>query len=335
MSASPAARPPLPARLRRLARRHRPLAVYGAVMALATAFFVLGAVVDERTVTGAPAWLKPAKFGVSITVYVATILWMLAWLPLRSRAERRWVRAIGWILVATLALEIVAIAFQAARGVPSHFHVATPFDAAVWGVMAGAIGVLLAANLALAVLLLRRRFGTPSLRWSLRLGLAVSIVGMAQAYLMTWPTAQQMASWEAGAPVTLVGAHAVGVPDGGEGLPVLGWSREGGDLRVGHFVGLHALQGLPLIGLALRRRRRLDERGRTALVAVAGAGWLGATALVTWQALRGQPLLQPDALTLAVAAALALAVVAAAAAIASRSRRRTAPGGGAPRPAPV
>jgi hypothetical protein len=95
---------------------------------------------------------------------------------------------------------------------------------------------------------------------------------------------------------------------------------------VGHFVGLHALQGLPLIGLALRRRRHLDERGRTSLVGVAGAGWLGVTALVTWQALRGQPLLQPDALTLSVAAGLALVLATAAITIVARSRGRTRAG---------
>ncbi len=84
-----------------------------------------------------------------------------------------------------------------------------------------------------------------------------------------------------------------------------------GDLRVGHFVGLHALQVLPLVWAWLRLRPGLSQRRRTHLVTIAAAAYLGLTLLVTWQALRAQPLLQPDALTLAVLMALVGATAAA------------------------
>ena len=108
------------------------------------------------------------------------------------------------------------------------------------------------------------------------------------------------------------GAHSVGVEDGGPGLPVVGWSTVGGDLRIPHFVGLHALQVIPLIGWWLRRRNmtlRWGEGSRLALLWTAGLGYLGLLVLLTWQALRGQSIIAPDTITLMAVAGL-LAVVA-------------------------
>jgi hypothetical protein len=94
-------------------------------------------------------------------------------------------------------------------------------------------------------------------------------------------------------------------------MALTGWSTVGGDLRIPHFVGMHALQVLPILllvlgVLAVRIPALRDPAVRGRLVLVAGAGYTGLLALVTWQALRGQPLIHPDALTLT---ALAVVVV--------------------------
>ena len=94
-----------------------------------------------------------------------------------------------------------------------------------------------------------------------------------------------------------IGAHSVGVEDGGPGLPFVGWSTVGGDLRAAHFIGLHGMQVLPLLSLFLSRRRTLNQRQRITLTVGAGVAYLGWMALLTWQALRGQSVVAPDTLT--------------------------------------
>jgi hypothetical protein len=282
------------------ARRGHPglFATALAMAALTLALAVL-AVVDDRVLLGAPLWLKPLKFAVSFAAYSATLAWMLG--QLRERTMRR----TGWMIVVALAVEIVIIAGQAAVGRRSHFNTDTAFDANLYSVMGATVAVLWLATLAVALRFLREPGRDRAAGTAIRLGLPVALLGMAVGYLMVTN-----------------GAHAVGVADGGPGLPLVGWSTTGGDLRIAHFVGMHALQALPLLAAGLAAVRRLDEVTRVRLVQVAAAAWTGLTVLLTWQALRAQPLLAPDPTTLAAVAALALGTVAAAAGVLLVARRR-------------
>lgn len=274
--------------------------------------FILAALVDPRTITGAPAWIKPLKFAISAAIFSATFIWLLTFVDRTPRTDSpsedrqsypsrrvRWVAAFTGL---ALLVEIGLIAMQVMRGTTSHFNVSTPFDAAVFSAMGGLITGLSVATLLLAIWLIRRRLPDRAFAWSLRLGVLLAFAGMMVAFLMTMPTAAQLEAAQAGAGMPVAGAHSVGVADGGPGLPLLGWSTEGGDLRVAHFFGLHAMQVLPLIGGLLGlawARRRLSERQRLALVWTAGLAYFGLIALLTWQALRGQSIVAPDALTLA------------------------------------
>jgi hypothetical protein len=203
---------------------------------------------------------------------------------------------------------------QAARGTTSHFNLSTPLDTFLWMTMGGFIVIVWTMNLLLAIVLLFEPVPDRAFAWSLRLGLFVSLVGMAVGFFMVRPTPSQMADMTASHGPKIVGAHSVGVPDGGPGLPVVGWSTVGGDLRVAHFVGMHAMQLLPLFGWYVGRPRafaRLKEIHRLALVCTAGVAYLGLVLLLVWQALRGQSLIHPDFRTLAAGSALfALASVA-------------------------
>lgn len=306
----------LPASLRPVLSWHRPLLVFAAANAVLVVVAVVGLLADPRVLGGAPIWLKPLKFAVSFVLYGVVLAWMISLL----RRRPRWGYWLGVLIIVTGVAEMAVIVGQVVRGQQSHFNVTTTVDATLWYVMAVTIVLLWLATLGVAILLLRERIADPALAAGIRLGLGVALLGMLVGVLMGTPTADQRAALAAGE-TTVSGAHSVGVTDGGPGLALTGWSTTGGDLRVGHFVGMHAAQALPLLALALgalagRWTSLRDERVRVRVVAVGAATWLGLTLALTWQALRGQPLLAPDGLTLAVLAGLlAAAAIGAAAAL--------------------
>ena len=136
-----------------------------------------------------------------------------------------------------------------------------------------------------------------NLKLALALGSINTAVGMGLAYLMTWPTAAQLANYQG-----IAGAHAVGVSDGGPGLPFLGWSTVAGDLRVGHFFGLHSIQ---VAAILLALSLLMPIAFRIPLIAVGNITWLGFVGLVTWQSLRAEPFSSPSELTIISFVALA------------------------------
>jgi hypothetical protein len=247
----------------------RPLSV-AALLNLAALVVALAAIAfDPRLILGINPWIKPAKFFVSVAIYLGT----LAWLVTRIEGHRRAIGAIKWTAILTMAGENVLIALQSYRGTTSHFNIATAFDAAVFNAMGILIVLNTLAIIWLLVLFVRAPAPLPPAVLSgIRLGLLLFLIGGAEGAMM-------------------VGAesHAVGVPDGGPGLPFVNWSIEGGDLRAAHFVGLHALQVLPLLGWFLSRRNRNAGVATVRIVAVV---WGVFFAGLTWLAMSGQPVIR-------------------------------------------
>ena len=284
----------------------------GLVMIVTLIGTLIGIVVDHRVITGSPAWVKPAKFAISVGFYSFTLLWMLSFV----KGHKRLVGFIANTIAVGFLIEMVIIVGQVIRGTTSHFNFTTSLDGALYIIMAVFITIVWTMTLIVAILLLIQRMPNPVFAWSLRLGILLSLVGMAVAFLMTMPTTMQMTALHAGASLTYIGAHSVGVADGGPGLPFLGWSTVGGDLRIPHFVGLHALQVIPFVGwlLILLPSHMLRSGHKLALLFTFSVGYLGIIALLTWQALRAQSIIAPDVLTLEAFALLfastALAVIA-------------------------
>jgi hypothetical protein len=264
---------------------------------------IMGLVIDPRTtaILGTPTWVKTFKFSISTLLYGATLLWAITLVEGRARRiANSAANAVGWILV----LELVTLVIQGARARPMHFNYTTTFDLIIWQIMTIGIFTMLIAFIVLSINVWRGINTTPILAWAVRLGLIVTVLGLMQGMFMTGPNAAQLESLKSGAAASMIGAHTVGssslTPDNGPGLPLVGWSTVHGDLRIGHFVGIHALQLIPLLGIFLagRRERWLLEGHRIGLLLIAAISYLGLIGLFTWQALRGQSIIAPDAATI-------------------------------------
>jgi len=273
-----------------------------ALMLVVLAGAIVGLAVDSTVITGAPAWLKPAKFAASITIYTVTLAWIFTVIPAWTRTRR----VVGWLTAITMVLEMTIIAAQAWRGTTSHFNVGTVVDAVLFGVMGLAIVVQTFSTVAVAVALWRQRFDEPTLGWALRFGMSLTIIGALTGGLMTQPTPAQLESARAGARMTISGAHTVGAPDGGPGVIGTGWSTEHGDLRVPHFVGLHALQALILVAWLLGRTS-LQHLARVRLVFIAAFSYAALYVILLIQALRGISFVALDAATVTQLAAWGVA----------------------------
>ena len=298
---------------RRGAEVHRPLALLTVGSLGLLLVWLAWGLFDARLVAGVPVWVKPAKFALSVGITAPAIAWIVA--QLSGDHRRRRVNRAGTVIAAVAALELVIISVQAARGVASHFNQSTPLDGALFAIMGIAISRLWLAELYLAIRSFRTPFASPLRAWTVRFALVGTLFGGSFGFLMAAPTPAQRAASQAHRRPPVAGAHAVGAPDDGPRLPLTGWSATGGDLRVPHFLGLHALQALPLAAWFIERRRRSQgQEGAGARPVIAfGVGWLGLTAVALAQALRGQPVSAPDSLTIALVALVAVVALAIAA----------------------
>lgn len=272
------------ATLQRLWKASRPLTVAGILMTAALIASLIAMAVDPSRILGAPRWLKPSKFHISSAIYAFTLAWIFTYLPDRPKLTSR----VGWITAAVLVIEVAIIDVQAARGITSHFNAGTVLDGLLFSIMGAAILVLWCSAIALTVALFRQPFADSALGWALRLGMLITVIGQGTGAFMTVPTRTQLeAARSTGLKVS--GAHTVGAPDGGPGLPLTGWSREHGDLRVPHFLGMHAVQLLPAFAWLLTPIASIAVRRRA--VFAAAAGYVVLFAVLLAQALNGHPLI--------------------------------------------
>ena len=250
-------------------------------------------ILDTRELLGVSVWEKPIKFFISVAIFSFTYSWLSSFITKGAR----WVKLAGLFIAVSLAVELVLISAMAILGTTSHFNVSSQTAIVIWSLMATFISIVLFSTIFISLMILFQKQQEFNLKLALALGSINTAVGMGLAYLMTWPSAAQLANYQG-----IAGAHAVGVSDGGTGLPFLGWSTVGGDLRVGHFFGLHSIQ---VAAILLALSLLIPFAFRVPLILVGNLAWLGFVGLVTWQSLRAEPFSSPSELTIISFVALA------------------------------
>lgn len=253
-------------------RNQRVPMLIGSIMLVLFAILAIVSLFDSQQILGINRWIKPMKFTISTWIYLWTVAVYLYFINSREKSKR----VIGWGVSGLLAAEIVLVTMQAARGTTSHFNFTSPFNAMVFSAM----GLMILINTFLIIYLIylyfRAEIDLPkTLVWGMRLGLILFLLASVEGGYMSAQT-----------------GHAVGLRDGGAGLPFVNWSTEGGDLRAAHFIGMHAFQAIPLFALMLIwLKKRFAPVRATAFTIIFALVYLASFTLVFVQALKGKPLL--------------------------------------------
>jgi hypothetical protein len=210
--------------------RNEHLYLFGLICFAFSMLFLMMTQFTNITVMGVNAWYKPFKFAFSTFLYAWAIAWYCAYLPSLN------LKLTNWIIISMLGFEIIYIAIQAARGQLSHFNLSTPMYAALYSCMAAAASIVTIWTAYIGYLFFSEKITEipDYYLWSIRLGIFIFVIFSFQGFLM-------------GSRMT----HTIGGQDGGPGIPVLNWSSKYGDPRIAHFIGMHALQVLPIISFYL------------------------------------------------------------------------------------
>ncbi len=259
--------------------RQPALTSFAIVLLLAMLPTLLAMQFDTRTLNGISVWVKPTKFLFSLAVYYATLAWLFGYLPQQAQRTRAG-RFVIWGSIGVGLFEMLWLIAAAVTGVAAHFN----REGLVWIVAYSVAGAgattLLVAMLMQGQMIARdvaagaRQAITPAFRAALVYGVWVAFVGtLITAFTLSAGTAHWVGGTQSDAP----------------GLALLGWSRDGGDLRVAHFWALHAQQLLPAAFWLLAEKLRLVSG--VFAVRVLAALYVGFIAFTFVQALLGLPFL--------------------------------------------
>jgi hypothetical protein len=248
--------------LQNLKTRNETLFYYGLICLGFSILFLILTRITETQVYGVNAWYKPFKFAFSTFLFAWSMAWYCYYLPDFN------IRIFNWTVIVLLGFEIFYIAFQASRGQLSHYNTSTPLYSVLFSLMALAASAVTLYTAYVGLLFFKNDFPTlPNYYlWAIRLGIIIFVVFSFEGFAM-------------GSRLS----HSVGAMNDNSNWFILGWSKTVGDLRVSHFIGMHALQVLPLLSYYLLKNTKLTI-GLSIMY-----GLLAVITLV--QALQGKPLI--------------------------------------------
>jgi hypothetical protein len=251
--------------VQQLKLRNETLFYFGLICLAFSLLFLILAKTTSTEVYGVNAWYKPFKFAFSTLTFAWAMAWYCYYLPNFN------INFFNWTVIILLGFEIFYIALQASKGQLSHYNISTPVYAALYSMMALAATLVTIYTAYVGFLFFIHSFpDLPSYYvWAIRFGIIIFVVFSFEGFAM-------------GSRLN----HSIGALNDNSNWFIVGWSRTVGDLRVSHFIGMHALQVLPIVAYYVLKNSKLT---------IILSALYGLLALLTFiQALKGRPLIKQN-----------------------------------------
>lgn len=249
--------------IQQLKSRNETLFYYGLLCLILSVIFIILTKYTNTQVYNVNSWYKPFKFAFSTFLFAWAMAWYCYYLPNFN------INSFNWTVIILLGFEIFYIAFQASKGQLSHYNLSTPVYVALYSMMAFAATLVTLYTAYIGVLFFTNSF--PELPnyyvWAIRLSIILFVVFSFEGFAM-------------GSKLN----HSVGALNDNSNLFIIGWSKTVGDLRVSHFIGMHALQVLPILSYYVLKNTKLTF-GLSIIY-----GMLAIMTLI--QALKGRPFIK-------------------------------------------
>jgi hypothetical protein len=244
-----------------LKARNETLFYFGLLCLFTSAVFLIFTQTSQVKVFQVNAFYKPFKFAFSTFLFAWAMAWYCFYLPNFN------IKMFNWVVIVLLGFEIAYIAIQASKGQLSHYNMSSSFYATMYSMMALAASAVTIYTAYVGFLFFKTDFPTLPLHyvWAIRLSICIFVIFSFQGFAM-------------GSRLN----HSVGALNDNSNIFILGWSKTVGDLRIAHFIGMHALQLLPFLSYYVFKSNKA-----TFIVAIL---YFLLAGLTLYQALKEKPL---------------------------------------------